>query len=540
MTFRSRKIRQERSPAVQAGFREATAVGKKIGALLKSKTPAAKVPSTPEEGADTGAKTSRRIHNLQCTLIVLFAVLCIGFIANIALEGIFGLRIMSIQTVMDTVGTPPAVDAYGHTNILLLGVGDKNHDGVDLTDTVMVVSLDASNTKSVAMFSIPRDLWLKDIDHIPDGRINTLYRDTKSYMKRSDVANLTDDQISKKAMLAVATEISKRLGVEIHGVVKADFTGFVQAVDAIGGVDVDVPKDIIDLEYPGKVVDTYDTFRISKGPQHLDGETALKYARSRHTTSDFGRSARQQQLLSAIGAKIRSQGLLKSPGTILSLLKIAGEHVVMTFDAKELIGLANVAMHLDLTHPFTVQLSDNSQQVGGFLYPPPRELFNGASVLLPEDGRRGWTEIQGLALLAINERRFVTPHRIIVENAGAKAGLARSLGFELIRFGFNVEDIRNRPKGPDGKKISLPHSTVETSDDDAIGLYLATLLKLPGSPLPADESSSAAADDSSSSRTPVTGSGAAVSSAPPLPLTRIILGEDYEFTPFSTLLQPQS
>ncbi|MBP9751209.1 MAG: LCP family protein, partial [Candidatus Peribacteraceae bacterium] len=416
--------------------------------------------------------------------------------------------------------------------LLVLGVGDKDHDGVDLTDTIMVVSLDPKDTKTVVMLSIPRDLWLTNIDHAADGRINQLYRDVKSWNKRQN-PDLDENGLAKLAMVGTADEIGRRLGLEIHGVIKADFTGFVQAVDAIGGVDVDVPEDIIDMEYPDSVYpDRFDPFRISKGLQHLDGETALKYARSRHTTSDFGRSARQQQLLSAMAAKVREQGVLKNPGTILTLLKIAGEHVAMTMGSTELIGLADVAMRLDLKHPLTIQLTTNSQAAGGFLYPPPRDQFGGASVLLPEGGRDGWQQIKDLVTLAMHQRLLARPHQVAVENAGARSGLARNLGFELIRFGFNVSDIRNRPKAEDGSDNDAAYSVVQTPENDPVGSFLAGLLSVPTEPLPTGALAGTATG------TVLDGSGAVLEPIEPLPLTQIILAEDYAYKGISDLLHP--
>ncbi len=535
MTFRSRKVSQEQSAVAKAAGAAASGAKKTIGSFARKalSTDAHAPAATPTNTENATHHRDRRVRILTRILVVLFAILCIGTVVNLALEGIFGLRMLNLQSVMSTVGTPPPTDAYGHTNLLVLGVGDKDHDGIDLTDTIMVVSLDPKDTKTVVMLSIPRDLWLTKIDHAADGRINQLYRDIKSWNRRQN-PDLNENDLAKLAMVGTAEEIGRRLGMEIHGVIKADFTGFVQAVDAIGGVDVEVPDDIIDLEYPGPHEGTFEPFRISAGPQHLDGETALKYARSRHTTSDFGRSARQQQLLSAMAAKVRDQGVLKNPGTILTLLKIAGEHVAMTMSSTELIGLADVAMRLDLRHPLTIQLSTDSQAAGGFLYPPPRDQFGGASVLLPEGGRDGWQQVQDLVTLAIQQRLLARPHQIAVENAGARSGLARNLGFELMRFGFNVVDIRNRPKAEDGSDDDAPYSVVQTTDGDPIGAFLAGLLSVPTEPLPTGALASITTENAATSN-----SGAVLDDLQTLPLTQVILAEDYAFKGISDLLHPQ-
>lgn len=123
----------------------------------------------------------------------------------------------------------------------------------------------------------------------------------------------------QEALRELALEIGRFTNVDIQQIIKVDFIGFVQAVDAVGGVDIDVPYTLVDPEYPGPNY-SYQTFSITKGPHHLDGETALKYARSRHSTSDFSRSGRQQQIIKALGEKVKNEGILSNPSKILSLV----------------------------------------------------------------------------------------------------------------------------------------------------------------------------------------------------------------------------
>jgi LCP family protein required for cell wall assembly len=431
--------------------------------------------------------------------------LCVAAIGQVTVQGVVALRQMSIRSVVLMLGTDPPHDAAGHTNILLLGQGDQDHDGIDLTDTIMVASLDPSNTRSVVMLSVPRDLWLSDAGHVGDGRINTLYRDEKIYARRTQ--DLDPKAASQVAMRTVAMEIGERLGLEIHAVVKVDFSGFVQVVDELGGVDVDVPQAIIDTEYPGPNY-SYQTFRMNEGLQHLDGETALKYARSRHSSSDFGRSARQQQLLTALTQKVQEQGLLRSPSTILSLLQILGEHVEMTLSTSELIGLARQASVIDASLNASYQLSDRSLEAAGFLYPPPRDAFQGASVLLPDGGREGWAQIRRFVDLTIRQRLPLEPHAIAIFNGGAATGQGRFLGQELTRYGLNVVEIANveRPKSTPPLERSILEAEdltnpVTTTLSEALGVAPTTLA------MPPQEAATGAT----------------------LPTIRITLGKDYAY-----------
>ena len=210
------------------------------------------------------------------------------------------------------------------------------------------------------------------------GRVNSMYRDYKGYlMARKD---MEEPEASLEAMKELAVVVGKALDLDIHHVIKVDFDGFTKAVDAIGGIDIEVPEAITDTEYPGPNY-TYETFAIDAGLQHLDGETALKYARSRHTTSDFDRSARQQQILAALAEKVRDQGILRSPSKVMALYKIVSQNLETTLTLRELVGAGSMGSAIDRNRIISMQLSDRNglygtlSEPGGFLYDPPRDLL---------------------------------------------------------------------------------------------------------------------------------------------------------------------
>jgi polyisoprenyl-teichoic acid--peptidoglycan teichoic acid transferase len=111
----------------------------------------------------------------------------------------------------------------------------------------------------------------------------------------------------------LAAKVSEITGQSINHYLVVDFRGFQKIVDVLGGVEVDVPHDLIDRMYPVDGQDRYTTLIIRMGLQHFDGSTALKYARSRHSTSDFDRSERQQAIIKAIKEKALSAGFLTNP-----------------------------------------------------------------------------------------------------------------------------------------------------------------------------------------------------------------------------------
>jgi hypothetical protein len=157
------------------------------------------------------------------------------------------------------------------------------------------------------------------------------------------------------------------------------------------GLEIDVPEDLVDVSYPDDNWG-YQTFKVSKGLQTFDGATALKYARSRHSTSDFDRSLRQQSLVRALKEKLLSLGTLSKPSKIQSLYSALSSHIRTDLSLREMAALALFAKELPSKNILSFNLNDSCFQSvsscdrGGILYTPARDLFNGASVLLPDGG----------------------------------------------------------------------------------------------------------------------------------------------------------
>jgi LCP family protein required for cell wall assembly len=462
---------------------------------------------------DEGKRRAWHRLLVERTAIAAIALLCTLLLLGGIAKALLALHMFSASKILTAAGAELPVDTNGMANILLLGQGGSEHDGVDLTDSIIVASIDAAETKSVLLLSLPRDLYFLSKNDGGKGRVNSIYRDEKYALQRK---GWDASPASQEAMRILAKEIGGHLSLPLSHVVKVDFEGFAEGIDAVGGVDIDVPIDIVDTEYPGPNY-TYETFSINKGPQTLDGATALKYVRSRHSTSDFDRSARQQQVITALVEKVKHEGLLRQSQNISNLLQIIGEHMETTMSLRELIGLAGLGSGIDRSRILSMQLNDRNglygtlPEPGGLLYAPPRDLFGGASVLLPVSVPEfpvTWKQIQALTLLLSKHRSFfLAKPKIAILNAGAASGIARKLGNELTRFGLRVEHVEN------AGIASLEHSQISSregfSDHAAL---LAKLLSLSTLPLPTDVEPTRTRD-----------------------LT-VILGKDYRFLPVQDLL----
>lgn len=200
----------------------------------------------------------------------------------------------------------------GRINVMLVGVSGGENAGPDLTDSLIFASVDTKN-KKIDMFSIPRDLYL-EVPGFGYSKINAAYSLGKNYQAAGGGIDLLKDTVSEV------------LNQNIDYYVKIDFEGFVKIIDALGGVDVVVDEDLYDNLYPDGNYG-YQVFSLTKGKQHLDGETALMFARSRETTSDFDRSKRQQKLLLAMKQAFLSKGAIGGAKLLIQLVDIVSKNL---------------------------------------------------------------------------------------------------------------------------------------------------------------------------------------------------------------------
>ena len=176
-------------------------------------------------------------------------------------------------------------------SILLLGTDERADDKEPpRTDTMLLLTLDLEQ-RAAGMISLPRDLWVPIPGYDITTKVNTAYvlGEKRGYPGGGP-------QLAKDT-------VSSFVGRPIEYYVRINFNGFVRFVDLIGGVDLFVPETIHDEQYPTANYGIQ-TFHLEAGQQHLNGEVALQYVRTRNVDSDYGRAARQQQLIQAVIDKV--------------------------------------------------------------------------------------------------------------------------------------------------------------------------------------------------------------------------------------------
>lgn len=382
---------------------------------------------TPDEPAVRPRRPRRRWWKVPWLL-----VFCVVFLGS----GWFTYKIASATNKIfteNTTGGSPLLqgkklkDDNGRINILLMGIGGQGHDGPNLTDTIQVLSINPKNHQA-AMLSIPRDLYVQ----VPN---------SSTKVKINEVHSIGEDQGLKGGGPGLLKEeVSTIIGVPIHYFIRVDFSGFRQAVDAVGGIDINVSQPLYDPYYPAGESTGYTVVNIKAGQQHMNGETALRYARSRETTSDFDRSRRQQEVMLAVRDKALNLQYLTNPAKISQMIDILGDHVKTDLSLGEAEKLAGIVKDIP-------QGSLNSKVLasgdGGLLYDSIGP--GGTFILLPRSGT--YTDIQDFAKQLFLGSNAVNEHaRIELQNASGRGGLAKLESDTLTTYGYQIVATSNAPQ----------------------------------------------------------------------------------------------
>lgn len=364
----------------------------------------------------------RRVRKIFKKLLPLLIV--VGILISLALFLI--TRSGTSSYVSSIISGTSLKSTNGNVNVLLLGIAGGSHGGASLTDTIMVASYNLK-ANQVYLFSIPRDLWLPALK----SKANAVYQ---IGLSQGDSLGLAK------------TVFGNILGMPIHYALRVDFRGFVQAIDAIDGIEVVVERPFDDYLYPiqGKENDLcensekemefneeeakklnidpgkrvvlitkdgqiatdsaeedkgikyfgcrYEHISFTKDEMQMNGAIALNFVRSRHGTngegSDFARSKRQQKVIEGVRNKVLSLETLANPQKIAGLLEASGKSVDTDISIKETIDFYKLFKKLDKTYNFVL---DDSPKLGlpdgrkSLFVHPPASDYGGAYVLVSQD-----------------------------------------------------------------------------------------------------------------------------------------------------------
>jgi LCP family protein required for cell wall assembly len=333
--------------------------------------------------------------------------------------------------------------AENRINVLLLGIDRRGQRGWGYrTDTIIIVTVDPV-AKTAGMLSIPRDLQL-EIPGVKEDRINT-----------ANVYGYSYNYPGGGPALLKRT-LEKNFGIPIDYYIMVDFQGFERIIDTLGGVDVDVPRTLHDTKYPDpQPGDPYGmkTVHFDPGWQHMDGQKALEYARSRMSTSDFDRAKRQQQILVAI--RDRALGLNLIP-KLPALASTMMDMVKTDMTANEMIELALLAPDVNMAN--VKQVVIQKPMVYGYrredgaavqlpkwdlINPVIADLFTAPVVVVPTPTPAPPTPTPTLAPVQIEELQDLAQEgaRIAVQNGTSEPNFAARVAAMLMEQGYQVVEF---------------------------------------------------------------------------------------------------
>lgn len=343
-----------------------------------------------------------------------------------------------------TTKTRLAEDDNGRTNILIFGTSgytmdEDAWDGAMLTDSIMVVSLDQDNNDAY-MMSLPRDLYVRN--NCPalgktSGKLNEVFYCAYTTDK--------DEVAGAEALMAKSGEI---LGLDIQYYIHADWTALVQAIDAVGGVDVTIESDD-----PRGIYDSSTGIKYANGEvAHLDGEKALALARARnHNYGDYGlsggnydREKNQQKILAAFQQKAMSAGTLLNPVAVNNLIDSLGNNLITSFETGHVQTLIDIASNLQADHikqlPFVGRDDGGPNLITTYA---PNGTYLGEA---PVAGVYDYSEIQAYVAQNLSSDPVVVEGATIdVLNGSDQAGLATKKAEELEDDNYTIGSIDNAP-----------------------------------------------------------------------------------------------
>jgi LCP family protein required for cell wall assembly len=311
-------------------------------------------------------------------------------------------------------------------NLLLLGIGGGHHDGPLLSDTIIFASLDLKSSK-ITLVSLPRDMWSFALN----SRINSAYAKGESKRKGG-------------GLVLAKSVVGEMVGQPINYGIVIDFSGFVKAVNLLGGLDINVDRTFDDYQYPvdgnenelcGHTTDEiatyiatnsaesdlpkffpcrYEHLHFDQGMQHLDGETALKYVRSRHAQgeegTDFARSQRQEKVIRALMDKAFSLNIITNPSKILGLYSTVKGSVDTDIAENEFDDFIKLAEKFRQAKLQTIVLDYGDAQTkrsGLLMHPDISQKYNFEWTLVPRVGENNFSEIHSYIKCRLTQNKCV-------------------------------------------------------------------------------------------------------------------------------------
>ncbi len=416
-------------------------------------------------------------------------------IAGIGLGGYLGYKFLAAGgsifngSILDLVQSQPLKqDSNGRSNFLILGTSedDPGHGGAYLTDSMMVLSIDQQN-KNAYMFSVPRDLYVKygmACNSGYSGKINEYFNCV------SDNYNSTADE--QKRLSETQAFVGNIFGIDIQYGIHVNNTVIKEAVDAVGGVDINIQGSngdpgILDRNFDWRCNYTCYLVKYDNGVHHLDGAHALYLAMARGdvaptyglSNSNFDREKNQQKIILALKEKAMTTGTLSNVGKVTGLIDTLGRNLRTNIETKEIRTLMQLGSEIKSSDIHLISLQDGDKSV------VKSGNYNGASVVMPVAGIYDYTGIKAFIAQNLSSNPVTRENaKIVVLNGSDTAGVGQTVADTLKSKGFNISLVDNAPTAKYADVEIYPLDKTKTATLDALKvLYPSAVIETSGSPL---------------------------------------------------------
>jgi LCP family protein required for cell wall assembly len=416
----------------------------------------------PDGKKGKGKKRGKRVVSKKRRIIkwaiIVIVLAILGFAGFMAYKVLHAGGSIFQGSLLDIIQSQPLQqDANGRSNILILGTSedDPGHGGAYLTDSMMVMSIDQNN-KLVDMFSIPRDMYVKygmACNSGYEGKINEYYSCSNTDMTS---ASAEQDRLTKTRQF-----IGSIFGIDVQYAVHVNNTVIKQAVDAVGGVDVDIQGDgpvpygvtagsVLDRNFDWRCNYTCYYVKYSPGVHHLDGIHALFLAEARGDSvptyglakSNPDREINQQKIIIALKQKAVSTGTFADPTKVSSLLDALGSNLRTNFQTKEIRTLMKLGSDIkpENINRLSLDSGDSPLFTNG--------NYGGASVVIPSAGVFDYSGVQAYLKQKLSSNAVTREGASVVAlNGTGTAGVAQTQADKLTTQGFSISNVDTAPAG---------------------------------------------------------------------------------------------
>lgn len=408
----------------------------------------------PDEKQVIKQRKSRGPRRAIKRLLLAIVVICIAIGIAIAVRAVMaGLSVFKGDLLGIVQARPLKEDANGRSNILVFGTSDDDpeHEGALLTDSIMVLSVNQKKHDAY-MVSIPRDLWVKygtACNSGYEGKINEVFQ------------CFSDDGADNEAgSVALAKKVSDVTGLDIQYRVHLNYTVVRQAVDAVGGVDVNVqgegpvpygvkPGSILDRNFDWRCNYKCYYVKYEPGVHHMDGEHALAFMRARNAAGGYGlpqanfnREQNQQKVIMALREKSMSAGTLANPVKVVNLIAALGDNLKTNFETPEIRTLMTIASDMQTSGMVSINLVDEKEPI------MMNGNVGGASIVRPVAGLYDYTSVATYIKKQMSSDPAAREEAsIVVLNGSGVAGAAQVAADKLAAEGLTIAAVDNAPAG---------------------------------------------------------------------------------------------